>query len=99
MRSIVSLLAFALTFLCLSWRVLGRERWLERNNKPVYFYPRRFGEEHPAVLDQLSLACAGQVCGTLAGQAVSTLLADSDECAQQNMADQIIGKFKDTTRF
>ena len=75
----------------MSEQVLGRERWLERDNRPVYLYPRRFGQEHPAVIDKLSSACPGQVCGNLAGSAISTLLAAAGECTQQDMADQIIG--------
>lgn len=91
MLPISAFVLVVLSLLSLSGPALGRERWLERNRKPLYFYPRRFGQEHPAVLDQLSSACPGEVCGDLAGQAVSTLLADADECSQQNLADQIIG--------
>ncbi|KAI5122268.1 hypothetical protein M0805_002349 [Coniferiporia weirii] len=80
----------ALSLFSLSNEALGRERWLERDNKPVLLHPRRFGQENPAVLAQLSSACEGQVCGVLAGSAVSTLLGAADECAQQNLADQII---------
>jgi len=57
-------------------------------------YPRRFGQEQPAVLQKLRDACPGQVCGNLAGQAVSPLLAAQPECSQQDMADAIIGKKK-----
>lgn len=81
----------ALSILLVSEPVLGRYRWVERDNRPVYLYPRRFGQEHPQSLTDLANACPGQVCGNLAGSAVSTLLAAADECAQQNMADQIIG--------
>ena len=81
----------ALSILSVSEQVLGRERWLERDNKPVFLHPRRFGQEHPAVIDKLSSACAGQVCGVLAGSAISTLLAASGECTQQDKADEIIG--------
>jgi len=59
-------------------------------------YPRRFGQEQPAVLQKLRDACPGQVCGNLAGQAVSPLLAAQPECSQQDMADAIIGKKKST---
>jgi hypothetical protein len=79
-------------FLLATDQVLGRERWLERENRPVYLYPRRFGQEHPAVLQKLQDACPGQVCGNLAGQAVSTLLGGAAECAQQNLADAIISR-------
>lgn len=77
--------------------VLGRERWLERGNVPVLLHPRRFGQEHPAVLTKLSQACPGQVCGTLAGQAVIPLLAVQPACSQQDMADQIIGESEPST--
>ena len=72
-------------------QVLGRERWLERDGRSVSLYPRRFGQEHPAVIDKLSSACEGQVCGVLAGQAITPLLAAQPECSQQDMADAIIG--------
>jgi hypothetical protein len=73
-------------------QVVGRERWLERNNKPVFLYPRRFGQEQPPILQKLQNACPGQVCGALAGRAVTPLLAAQPECSQQDMADQIIGR-------
>ena len=90
-KSFVSFVALSL--LLGSEPVLGRYRWLERDNRPIYLYPRRFGQEHPQSLTDLANACDGAVCGNLAGQAVSTLLAAADECAQQDMADQIIGVF------
>lgn len=81
----------ALTVLSVSEQAFGRERWFERDNMPIYLHPRRFGQENPAVLSKLSAACGNGVCATLAGQAISTLLAGADECAQQDLADQIIG--------
>jgi len=81
---------FALTEPC-----LARIRWLERDNHAVFLHPRRFGQEHPAVIDKLSAACPGQVCGTLSGQAITPLLAVQGECTQQDMADQIIGMLLD----
>lgn len=78
----------------LATQVIGREFLLERDNRPVYLYPRRFGQEQPAVLQKLRDACPGQVCGTLAGQAVSPLLAAQGECTQQDMADAIIDASK-----
>lgn len=78
-------------FLITSEPVLGREQWLERDGRAVYLYPRRFGQEQPAVLTQLRAACGGGVCDTLAGQAVTPLLAAQPECSQQDMADAIIG--------
>ncbi|KAH8118038.1 hypothetical protein DFH11DRAFT_1541287 [Phellopilus nigrolimitatus] len=80
----------ALSILTMSEQALGRERWLERDSKFVSLHPRRFGQEHPAVIDKLSSACSGQVCGTLAGSAISTLLGAASECAQQDQADDII---------
>jgi hypothetical protein len=71
--------------------VSAREHWLERNGRAVYLYPRRFGQEQPAVLAKIRDACPGQVCGNLAGQAVTPLLAAQPECSQQDMADAIIG--------
>lgn len=89
-----STLAFVtLAVLSASEQVLGRERWLERENKPVFLYPRRFGQEQPAVIQKLGAACPGQVCGTLSGQAITPLLAAQPECSQQDMADAIIGMF------
>ncbi|KAF8349140.1 hypothetical protein F5887DRAFT_949554 [Amanita rubescens] len=69
---------------------LGRVRWLEKHDKPVYLHPRRFGQQKPAFLAKLHEACPGQVCGTLAGQAITPLLAVQPECSQQDIADQII---------
>ncbi|KAK0223337.1 hypothetical protein IW262DRAFT_1269388 [Armillaria fumosa] len=80
----------AVTLLASSPEVLGRLRWLERDNRAVFLHPRRFGQEHPAVIDKLSAACPGEVCGTLAGAAITPLLAAQPECSQQDMADQII---------
>ncbi|KAG5643014.1 hypothetical protein DXG03_001752 [Asterophora parasitica] len=70
--------------------VVARERWLERNNRAVLLHPRRFGQEQPGVIQQLSAACPGQVCGNLAVQAVTPLLAAQPECSQQDHADAII---------
>ena len=80
----------ALYVLGSSQQVFGRMRWMERDDKPVFLHPRRFGQEHPAVIDKLSSACEGQVCGVLAGAAITPLLAAQGECTQQDMADQII---------
>ncbi|TRM65095.1 hypothetical protein BD626DRAFT_240688 [Schizophyllum amplum] len=81
--------------------VMGRERWLERDDRAVLLHPRRFGQEHPAVIEKLSAACEGGVCGTLAGQAITPLLAAQGECTQQDMADAIIDasrQFDDATQ-
>ena len=83
----------ALCVLSSTQQVFGRVRWMERDDKPVFLHPRRFGQEHPAVIDKLSAACPGQVCGNLAGQAITPLLAAQGECTQQDMADSIIGAY------
>ena len=81
----------ALTLLALSAPADARIRWAERDNRAVFLHPRRFGQEHPAVIDKLSAACPGQVCGNLAGGAITPLLAAQGECTQQDFADSIIG--------
>ncbi|KAH6909071.1 hypothetical protein BKA70DRAFT_1426221 [Coprinopsis sp. MPI-PUGE-AT-0042] len=80
----------ALAVLSTTTSVLGRERWLERDGRALFLHPRRFGQEQPAVLEKLRNACDGQVCGTLAGKAVTPLLAAQPECSQQDLADEII---------
>lgn len=92
MLSTSSVSLFVISILSLSELTLGRERWLERDGRAVFLYPRRFGQEHPAVIDKLSSACPGEVCGVLSGQAITPLLAAQPECSQQDMADSIIGK-------
>jgi hypothetical protein len=44
-------------------------------------------------IGQIGSSCPGQICGVLSGKAVGTLLAASPECAQQDLADDIIGKW------
>ncbi|KAI0784250.1 hypothetical protein C8Q75DRAFT_795160 [Abortiporus biennis] len=80
----------ALSVVSLSSSVFGRERWLERDGRSIELYPRRFGQEHPAVIDKLSAACPGEICGNLAGGAITPLLAAQPECSQQDFADKII---------
>ncbi|GLB40387.1 hypothetical protein LshimejAT787_0802580 [Lyophyllum shimeji] len=80
----------ALSILAATQPAVARLRWLERDERAVLLHPRRFGQEHPAVIDKLSAACPGQVCGNLAGQAITPLLAAQPECSQQDMADAII---------
>lgn len=70
--------------------VFARHQWLERDGRAVYLYPRRFGREQPEVLQRLREACDGAVCGTLAGAAITPLLAAQPECSQQDLADAII---------
>ncbi|KAI8980095.1 hypothetical protein BD414DRAFT_109879 [Trametes punicea] len=98
-KSRAALVAFYL--LAASEQALARIRWMERDGRPVFLHPRRFGQEHPAVIDKLSSACPGEVCGTLAGAAITPLLAAQPECSQQDMADQIIDaaqQFDDATK-
>ncbi|KAG7089553.1 hypothetical protein E1B28_011226 [Marasmius oreades] len=90
-----------LAVLSLSDEALGRIRLLERDNRSVLLHPRRFGRENPPVIEKLSKACDGQVCGNLAGAAITPLLAAQPECSQQDMADQIIDaaqQFDEATR-
>ena len=81
----------ALYVLGSSQSAFGRVRWMERDDKPVFLHPRRFGQEHPAVIDKLAQACGNGICATLAGAAITPLLAAQPECSQQDMADKIIG--------
>ncbi|KAG6842343.1 hypothetical protein C0991_010633 [Blastosporella zonata] len=85
---------FALSLFAATQPAIARERWLERDGRAVFLHPRRFGQEHPPVIDKLSAACPGQVCGNLAGQAITPLLAAQPECSQQDMADAIIDASK-----
>ena len=82
-----------LSVLASSQQAFARMKWLERDDRPVFLNPRRFGQEHPAVIDKLSAACPGEVCGNLAGGAITPLLAAQGECTQQDFADKIIGVF------
>lgn len=86
--TLVSLLTLSTTL----EQVLGRESWLERDGKAVYLHPRRFGQEQPPAIQKIRDACPSAVCGTLAGQAITPLLALQPECSQQDMADSIIGE-------
>ncbi|KAI0833338.1 hypothetical protein BC628DRAFT_1335111 [Trametes gibbosa] len=91
----------ALSILAASEHAYARIQWLERDDKPVFLHPRRFGQEHPAVIDKISAACPGQICGNLGGAAITPLLAAQPECSQQDMADQIIDaaqQFDDATK-
>jgi hypothetical protein len=95
---------FQLGFLALAllsaWEpVLGRELWLERDGRAIELNPRRFKQNHPAVLQKLRAACGHGICAKLAGAAVTPLLAKQPECSQQDMADKIIGAFSHTAAF
>jgi len=79
-----------LVLLVLSDVAFGRMRWAERDGKPVFLHPRRFGQEHPKVIDKLAIACPGAICGRLAGGVITPLLALQPECSQQDFADSII---------
>lgn len=89
-KSLISLAVISV--LSLTEPVMGRYRWMERDGKAIFLHPRRFGQENPAILQELAAACGGGICQTLAGSAISTLLAGAGECAQQDKADEIIGK-------
>ncbi|CAE6437228.1 unnamed protein product [Rhizoctonia solani] len=82
-----SLVSFALLSVLAS-SVDARMRVIERDGRALY--GRRFGQEQNPAISELSSACNGAVCGVLAGKAVGTLLAASPECAQQDLADDII---------
>ena len=87
-----SMVAFvALALLSSTEPVMGRIRWLERDDHAILLHPRRFGQENPPVIAKLGAACPGEVCGNLSGAAITPLLAAQGECTQQDMADQIIG--------
>ncbi|KAG8808672.1 hypothetical protein FRC17_003829 [Serendipita sp. 399] len=69
---------------------------IERDGRP--FYPRRFGQEQcGGIGGEIGSACNGAVCGVLGGRVPGTLLAGAGECAQQDLADDIIdaGKLQD----
>ncbi|CAE6396823.1 unnamed protein product [Rhizoctonia solani] len=83
-KSLVSFVLLAV----LSSGVDARMRTIERDGRALY--GRRFGQEQNPAISELSSACQGNVCGVLAGKAVGTLLAASPECAQQDLADDII---------
>ncbi|KAL5526517.1 hypothetical protein ACEPAF_8241 [Sanghuangporus sanghuang] len=100
-KQFVSIITITLSVLSVTDQALGRYRWLERDNKPILLHPRRFGQQNPDVLTRLGSACDGSVCGVLAGQGPSTLLAAAGECTQQDLADDIIDaaqQFDDTTK-
>ncbi|KAJ7682428.1 hypothetical protein DFH06DRAFT_1030350 [Mycena polygramma] len=94
MLSIFQFAVLALALIFATEPVVGREVWLERDGRAIQLNPRRFGQNHPAVLKKLRAACGGGVCAKLAGAAVTPLLAKQGECTQQDMADQIIDTSK-----
>jgi hypothetical protein len=89
---VVALVVLPLLFL--SDGAFGRTRWAERDGKPVFLHPRRFGQDHPPVIKEIAAACPGAICGTLAGGAITPLLALQPECSQQDFADSIISKLQ-----
>ena len=89
----ISFILLAIT----SEQVFGRHLVLERDGKPVFLVRRRFGAQNPAVANEIGAACPGQVCGILGGKVPSTLLGAAPECAQQDLADDIIGEFFNNT--
>ncbi len=96
-RAVLSLTV--LSVLSLSDLTLGRNLWLERDDKPVFLYPRRFGQQNAEPTGELGQACPGQVCGVLSGQSIKPLLANSGVCDQQDMADQIIGELRSFVKY
>jgi len=83
------------TFLALvaASTVYGRFLIVERDGRAIF--PRRFGQEQCGGLPaQIGQACQGDVCGVLGGKSISTLLAAAAECAQQDLADEIINASK-----
>jgi hypothetical protein len=87
---VVALVVLSLLFL--PDGAFGRMRWAEREGKPVFLHPRRFGQDHPPVIAKIAAACPGAVCGSLSGGAITPLLARQPECSQQDFADSIISK-------
>ena len=83
-----------LSVLSLSDVAFGRIRWAERDGKPVFLHPRRLGQQYPPVIDKISAACSGAVCGKLGGGAIAPLLALQPECSQQDFADSIISELR-----
>lgn len=71
----------------------GRIRLLERNGRAI-LYPRRFDQQNPQVIGQISAACPSGfgICATLSGQAIDALLANAPQCSQQDVADDLIGQ-------
>ncbi|KAI9605042.1 hypothetical protein H4Q26_003013 [Puccinia striiformis f. sp. tritici PST-130] len=72
----------------------------ETPHPPGRLVRRRMSLEHAcAAQSKLTTLtdCPGEICQTFAGQAIAPLLAASDECAQQLMADKIIDAAKDLT--
>ncbi|PLW18127.1 hypothetical protein PCANC_12728, partial [Puccinia coronata f. sp. avenae] len=71
----------------------------ETPSPPGRLVRRRMGLEHSSAAGKLAAlaGCPGDVCGTFAGQAIAPLLAASDQCAQQDMADKMIDAAKNTS--
>lgn len=87
--SFISLVA--ITSLSISF---ARELIIERDGRPIY--PRRFGQEQcGGIGGRIGSACAGDICGVFGGRVPGTLLAGAAECAQQDLADDIIDASKD----
>ncbi|KAF9533818.1 hypothetical protein CPB83DRAFT_804757 [Crepidotus variabilis] len=80
----------ALFFVSSAPVAFGRELILERDGRPFYLYRRRFSQENPATLNDIRASCSGGLCDTIAGKAVSALLAGADPCAQQAISEELI---------
>jgi hypothetical protein len=93
LRVVASVVVSALS---LSDVAFGRMRWAERDGKPVFLHPRRFGLEFPLIIDKIAAACPSAVCGILAGGhgAIIPLLAFQPECSQLDFADSIISELQ-----
>ncbi|KAF9055734.1 hypothetical protein BJ165DRAFT_1428327 [Panaeolus papilionaceus] len=85
----------AIMMLATASQVFGRFNLVERDGRAIFLARRRFGQENSATLQLIREACPGGTCAVFAGQAISTLLAGSPECAQQDLADDIIDASKD----
>ncbi|QRW04111.1 hypothetical protein RhiLY_03110 [Ceratobasidium sp. AG-Ba] len=83
-KSLVSFVLLAI----LSSGAQARIRIVERDGRALY--GRRFGQESIPEAGQLGSACQGDVCGILGGRVPGVLLAGAGECAQQDLADDII---------
>src|ERR1700677_1046049 len=90
-RAIISLTLLGLS---LSDLALGRMVWPERHNRAVVLDPPPLGQQNNNVTVAIGQACPGQFCGDLSGEAIRSLLAAADPCAQQNTGDAIISELR-----
>ncbi|KAG8850616.1 hypothetical protein FRB91_008922 [Serendipita sp. 411] len=84
----------SLIALAVATSAFSRILLVERDGRP--FYPRRFGQEQcGGIGGEIGSTCNGAICGVLGGRVPGTLLAGAAECAQQDLADDIIDASKD----